>query len=201
MMAVNMWVFRHNLEKTIEAAAVLLRTDRTQRMNYMKLLKLLYIADRESIKETGRPITGDHVVAMERGPVLSRTLDLIRGLDARSDQWSRFIEEDHHYVKLIESPGRGHLCRADIQTLERVAGRFEDYDEWDMVEYTHTLPEWLKNKSGTASRPIPLGDILSALGMADKEQDISARARESSAIRSFFGRNRSTHEAGRHVPN
>jgi hypothetical protein len=32
--------------------------------------KLLYLADRESLKKTGRPITGDRVVAMEHGPVL-----------------------------------------------------------------------------------------------------------------------------------
>lgn len=39
-------------------------------MSYLRMLKLLYLADRESLKETGHTITGDRVVAMEHGPVL-----------------------------------------------------------------------------------------------------------------------------------
>src|SRR5271155_4089348 len=64
--------------KTIQAIGVLLRADGVKRMNYMRLLKLLYMADRESLRETGRPITGGPVTAMERGPVLEEVYDLIR---------------------------------------------------------------------------------------------------------------------------
>jgi uncharacterized phage-associated protein len=58
---------------------VLLRQDGVRCMNYMRLLKLLYIADRESLPRTGRPIVGGPVIAMERGPVLEEVFDLIRG--------------------------------------------------------------------------------------------------------------------------
>jgi uncharacterized phage-associated protein len=44
-------------------------------MNYMRLLKLLYIAERETLGRTGRPIVGGPVTAMERGPVLLEVLD------------------------------------------------------------------------------------------------------------------------------
>jgi hypothetical protein len=41
------------------------------RMEYVRLLKLLYIADREMMAEAGAPVTGDRAVAMDHGPVLS----------------------------------------------------------------------------------------------------------------------------------
>ena len=63
--------------KAAQAASVLL--DRHEgRMPYIKLLKLLYLADREALIETGLPITGDRFVSLKFGPVLSRVLDLIK---------------------------------------------------------------------------------------------------------------------------
>lgn len=51
------WVF--STEKAAQAVAVILKNSPDQQMDYRKIMALLYIADRESIKETGRPITGD----------------------------------------------------------------------------------------------------------------------------------------------
>ena len=70
-------VFRFNIEKTIQAIAALLHFHGSKEMSYLRMLKLLYLADRECLQETGRPITGDRVVAMEHGPVLSSVYDLI----------------------------------------------------------------------------------------------------------------------------
>jgi uncharacterized phage-associated protein len=62
--------------KATEAAAFLLsRSDQT--MNYMKLIKLLYLADREALIRWGRPISTDRYVSMKHGPVLSNVLNLI----------------------------------------------------------------------------------------------------------------------------
>src|SRR5437879_4780475 len=98
-------MFRFNLNKTIQAAAVLLEREPGERMNYMRLLKLLYLADRESLKDRGRPICGSPAFAMERGPVLGTVLDLIKGLDPDSDRWAEFIRKDHYDVELEKSPG------------------------------------------------------------------------------------------------
>ena len=181
-----MWAFRFNLVKTVQAAAVVLRATRAKRMNYMKLLKLLYICDRESIRDTGRPITGDIVCAMKRGPVLSRTLDLIKGTDLHAGEWESFIERDNYHAVLAHDPGRDQLSRYEASKLDEVARRYEACDEWQMVEETHTFPEWKKNDPGDSSKRIPLRDILEALGMADRESEIIEDARESTAISKFF---------------
>lgn len=51
------WVF--SPKKAAQVVAVLLKATPGGRMDYRKLMALLYIADRESIKETDTPITGD----------------------------------------------------------------------------------------------------------------------------------------------
>src|SRR5438105_515531 len=103
--------FRFDLQKTMQAVGVLLDYQRSRRMSYMRLLKLLYIADREALAETGHTITGDQAVAMKRGPVLSRTHDLIRGESSQSGEWEKYIHRDCFEVELLENPGRGDLSR------------------------------------------------------------------------------------------
>jgi len=59
-------------------------------MSYMKLIKLMYLADREALLRWGRPISTDRYVSMDKGPVLSRVLDLATDGDdpSRPAIWS-----------------------------------------------------------------------------------------------------------------
>ena len=92
---------RFNEVKATQAAARILR-NRGGRMSYMKLIKLLYLADREALARWGRNITTDNYVSMPHGPVLSHVLDLI------TDQpnpflaetfWARHISEPERYER------------------------------------------------------------------------------------------------------
>jgi len=86
-------------------------------MNYMRLLKLLYIADREMLAQHAQPITGDRVVAMERGPVLSRTYDLILGKTEDATEWAKFIKREHYEAVLADDPGVKQLSKAMMGKL------------------------------------------------------------------------------------
>ncbi len=66
---------RFNERKATQAAAHLLKL-RGGEMSFMKLINLLYLADRSALLQWVRPITTDSYVSMDRGPVLSRVLDL-----------------------------------------------------------------------------------------------------------------------------
>src|SRR5258705_6624824 len=68
---------RFNEQKTTEAAAHLIKRRGQGYMSYMKLIKLLYFADREALLRWGSPITADTFYSMDRGPVLSRVHDLV----------------------------------------------------------------------------------------------------------------------------
>lgn len=70
-------VLRFNERRATEAAARF-RKLRGNRMSYLKLIKLLYLLDREALLRWGRPVTTDRYVSMDNGPVVSRVYDLIR---------------------------------------------------------------------------------------------------------------------------
>jgi uncharacterized phage-associated protein len=179
---------RFDPTRTIQAAAVLLKTSPSHRMSRLRLLKLLYIADRETLQEAGRPITGDRAVAMKNGPVLSRTYDLIKGADLAAPEWERFFRNaDRWEVELIDEPGVGELSKYEIEKLQDVACRFEACDDWEVAEHTHGFPEWQKNRpDGNTQRPIPLEDLLEAVGLAEHQSDLLAEAQALSAFDSLL---------------
>lgn len=166
-----------NIDKTIQAAAYLLKREPARRENYMRLLKLLYIADRTSLKERAAPICGDTPYAMNRGPVPGTTLDLIKGRDPASEKWDRYIQRIGYDVCLKADPGNLHLSRAEMGILDRVANRFRNLDEWALVGWCHKyVPEYEKNwkeRGDKRRRRIPFDDVLEAIG----------RARQGPAIR------------------
>ena len=102
-----MFRFEFKFTKALQAAAYLLRREKYQSMNYMRLIKVLYLADRESIRLTGRPITGDRFAAMKRGPVLSEVLDLLKGEHLCSPDWAQYIARAEYDVQLVRDPDRG----------------------------------------------------------------------------------------------
>jgi uncharacterized phage-associated protein len=159
--------FVFNREKAIEAVGVLLRSNRHRRMHFLRLLKLLYIADRESLRDTGRFITGDRPVAMKRGPVLNAVYGMIKGENIGTPTWNKYFRCDGWELCFASrEPSLGELSRYEIEKLTEIARRYEDKDEWGMVEETHKLPEWSRNNPGDSVREIPLSHILEAVGRA-----------------------------------
>jgi uncharacterized phage-associated protein len=186
--AVSSLEFRFDFERALQAAGVLLSYERARRMNFMRLLKLLYVADRESLAETGRPITGDRAVALKRGPVLGRVYDLIKGQSPRAGEWGRFILTDRYEVELVGEPGRGKLSRQDVARLRAVYDRYRDLDEWALSEETHNFPEWRQHfPGGDGCADIPWEDALAAAGRADLAEDAARDERARRLFDRVFG--------------
>jgi len=163
-----MFHWHFNLTKSIQAAAELLVKEPGKQMSRLRLIKMLYIADREALKETGRPITWDRWVAMKHGPVLSRFYDVIKGEEVGSSELAKFVEQQGHQLTLKSDPGKDQLNRFEIRKLSEISSRYRDLGDWDLVEVTHRFPEWVKNDPGESSRVIPLQDILAGVGMDAK---------------------------------
>lgn len=158
--------FVYEDRKTAQAASVLLHAN-GGRMNYMKLLKLLYLADRQSLIDTGYTISGDTLVSMDRGPVLSKTYELINWGDAESE-WKKYISDpDHYEVRAICESEYGALSDYEEELLLNVFEQFRDFSQWDLVNYTHELPEWTDPRG--SSRPIDARVILREAGKSDEE--------------------------------
>ena len=160
---------RFNEVKATQAAARLLR-NRGGRMKYLKLIKLLYLADREALSRWGRPITTDNYVSMDNGPVLSQILKRIDDGAAPGEPtfWtSHIIPCGDWDVLLTGDPSDGQLSEAEEELLDFIFEQHGHRNRWDIVNYVHTLPEW-KDPAGSAI-PIDYRDILKALNKSHDE--------------------------------
>ena len=139
-------------------------------MNHMKLVKLLYLADRKALLQWGRPITFDYYVSMPHGPVLSFTLDKINDSAPPdgSSYWHGLISErkDHEVCLLGEAPN-DRLSPAEEEILDAVFGEYGSMSPWEIRDFSHTLPEWRDPKG--SSVPIEIRDILLSEGRSDNE--------------------------------
>ncbi|MDV3353462.1 DUF4065 domain-containing protein [Leptolyngbyaceae cyanobacterium CCMR0082] len=161
--------FQFQPEKAIAAAALLLKCH-GEPIKYLGLLKMLYIADRVALAQMEQPITGDHYVSMDYGPVLSGVYDLIKGqpVDDALPLWSKFISpREDNCVSLLEDPGNGELCEEEEEILQQVYNTFGHLDPFEVAEWTHDLPEW-SDPEGSAI-PIVVEEILKNLGKSDAE--------------------------------
>lgn len=176
-----------NIKKAIQVVSTILHVHGNKEMSYLRLLKLMYIADRESIGETGQPITGDRVVAMEYGPVLSGVYSLIKKGDTTGwPVWSEYIRTRGYRIEQIKKIGNEKLSRYEIGKLRELTERYEDKTEWELVKITHEFPEWKQNDPGKSSKPIPLTHILAALGRSADESAIVQEAFDQQAFDRLF---------------
>lgn len=139
-------------------------------MPHMKLIKLLYLADREALGRFGRPITFDWYFSLPHGPVLSFTLDMINAEPdpAGPSYWHTFISERReHQVELNREPPPDQLSPAEQSVLDDVFERFGRMSVWELRDYCHSLPEW-RDPQGSRL-PIQLRDILLAQGLGEEE--------------------------------
>lgn len=163
--------FAFDSRKTAQAAAHLIHLNGGS-LNYMVLIKLLYLADRQSLIETGMPITGDKMVAMPHGPVLSRTYDEINMgesiIPQLSSAWYKYVTEPQDYiVKNKQAAEDDQLSAYELQLLASVYNKFGGMNKWALRDYTHELPEWTDPNG--SSHPIEPETILRACGKSDEE--------------------------------
>ncbi len=155
--------------KSTAAAAYMLRL-RGGRMSYLKLIKLLYLADREALNRWGFNITTDGYVSMEHGPVVSNTYNLMVSDDGQHEFWSQYITPPLGVYEIALKSDLipdGQLSRSEEKLLSEIYGTYGTWNRWKLRDYTHTLPEW-KNP-GNSSLPITVRDILKAQGNSETE--------------------------------
>lgn len=184
-----------NEKRTAQAAAFMLH-QAGGRLPLLKLMKLLYLAERESLRAYGEPISGDKLVSMPNGPVLSKTLNMMNGWggDTRGG-WNDWIEDraGHDFAlrdpSMIRSPEKDllELSLSDLEILGSVWERFGHMEKFDLVEHTHSgaCPEWEDPRG--SSRPIPPGRLFKALGYSDEAtrsavEHLKERARLNAAM-------------------
>lgn len=140
-------------------------------LKVLKLMKLLYLAERRSFEAFGEPMIGDRLVSMPHGPVLSSTYNHMNGeLLSVEGGWDSWVaDRAEHDLELrnpraLRSPEQDllELSDADLQILGETWQKFGRMDQWELREYTHDhCPEW-KDPDGSMipMRPEELFEAL-----------------------------------------
>lgn len=161
------------IEKLIQSVGYLLKKY-DHRLNYTKLIKELYLADRDSLRATNQTITGDTYVSMKNGPVLSGLYDLIKGQYKDSHiqlLWnSRFSTDGRDLLAIVDRIPEGKLSRFEKQTIDNIDEEFHSKSYGQMIDYVHNpaiCPEW--KDPGLSSVSITMDELLSAIGRSPEE--------------------------------
>lgn len=178
--------FKFDARKAADAAAFLIQRHGGE-MNYMKLIKLLYVAERTSLDRFGRPIIGDRYVSMKFGPVVSKVYNLIKEEEDYLP-WSVLIEKVSDTTVAVRSePDLGSLSDADIAILTEVSDLYQKMDQFKLSKLTHDeFEEW--TNPGNSSRPITVERVLEVLGKSPEEIDrIRRNTEEKQSFDRLFG--------------
>ena len=167
-------------------------------MPHLKLMKLMYLADRLCYERYERSMSNDDAVSMDYGPVLSKTYNLMKG-ETESASWSSYISPiKNNEISLVADISSssldgeifffklGKLSRADVKVLDEVYSMYEHMTQFDLSDYTHEFPEW-QNPHGS-SVPISVAAILRAVGKEPEviEQVVEELEEREELVSPFF---------------
>jgi len=151
-------------EKTTHAAAYLLHKAGGT-MHYLKLVQLMYLADRAMYDRYEFSMTGDKPISTDHGIMLSATLDLMLGQNP-SDIWSSHIstvkDDELSLVINIEPTKLGRLSRGNREIMDEIFVQYGHKSIQEVCKATKGLPEWEDPHGG--SKPVEIAAILVALG-------------------------------------
>jgi uncharacterized phage-associated protein len=120
-------------------------------INYMKALKLLYLADRLHLRKYGRLITDDRLVAMKNGTLGSQAKDIIQHKDTLPYVVYEYTEDKlkrdlDNYTITSNFDGIDRLSETDVECVDKVYSELGNRKEFDLAELTHDLPEWKRHQ-------------------------------------------------------
>jgi uncharacterized phage-associated protein len=127
------------------------------KINKMKALKLIFLADRYHLRKYGRLVTDDCYVAMEYGPVPSTVRNIAEADKYLSKTFKKYASR---YIKRIESGRRieshepvdeSYFSDSDVEALNFAWNNFGHLDEWGISDFTHNYPEWERHESSILS--------------------------------------------------
>ena len=142
----------------------------------MKLIKLMYLCERESIDRRGRPIFYDEYYSMKDGPVCSSALNAINGkFDLKT--WSAFLRKsgakDIHATRTFAPDDMDEISKSDQQIIDAIWKKFAHMTSSQLRRWTHdNCHEYTHVENGRL--PIRPEDISTALGHSDSTELNSA---------------------------
>lgn len=166
--------FYFNERKASQAAAYLIRRQPARSVSLLKLIKLLYLADRRALTETGVTITRDKIVVMKHGLVLSNIYDKTKEDGSEPDEWFQYMTaKENNCIGLTEGgwdeteDSIDELSEYETSVLDAIDAEYGRMTPWQLRDITHALPEF--TDPGDSSIPIDPAEVLRHSGMSEED--------------------------------
>lgn len=130
----------------------------------LKLVKLMYLAEREAMRRFLLPIIGDQIFAMRQGMVVSITARLVRGEGEDYGEWNQHIVGTARGLgirKGVSVEQLDCLSEDDLGVIQSVWDRYGSKSQDELVHVVHhRLLEWIEHWDNVADRkthavPVP----------------------------------------------
>ena len=145
-----MSMVRTKVVKMSQIIGYIFKVSKIPKINRVKLIKLIWAADRYHIRKYGRLVSGDTYYAMTHGPVSSLALDI-----AQLTEW-KFNDDEYAFLeKLFNSDKKDtwieggvsidddYLSETDKEAIEFSWSTFGKFDNFYLADkISHRYPEW-----------------------------------------------------------
>jgi hypothetical protein len=170
--------FPVNGKKAAQAAARLIEKSGNP-IDYLRLCKLAYLADRQSILSRGVPIIGGSYFSMRKGPTIGEFMGFVNQRN-NPPQWNETVSPRFgNEVRLQRSPTFDALSKVELEILDLVVAQHAQRTTDELVQWCHdNCPEYEEVAQGRR-KPIPVEGILRGVGKSEKRiQKVLEDARE-----------------------
>lgn len=141
----------------------------TQAINYLtkkeggqidklKLIKLIYFADRYHLRRYGRPMLNDAYFAMPLGPVGSSVKDIAEFSDFLAEEERGYASKyfarggQNNTVVSVSEVDTNVFSKSEVEALDFAYNKFGKYLAPTLINIAHRYPEWDKFKSALESK-------------------------------------------------
>lgn len=142
-------------------------------LEILKLVKLLYLADRESLKQRRTVIIGGTYYSLKHGPITSEALDLIDdGTRTGDSPWELLISDRANNRVGIRAELKNYdaLAESELRVLTEVWDTFGGKGKWELVDWTHAhCEEW--SNPGTGRIKISARKLAESFNWKESEID------------------------------
>lgn len=134
--------------KIIQALTYLADNQPEKVIDNMKAFKLLWLADRYHLRQTGRTITGDSYYAMPFGIVPSDAKCILEDEKTKLKNPKGYKNQyicctGKHQFTAISHPDLTVFSDSDQEALDKVLKVYGSYDAMRLSDLSHKFPEWL----------------------------------------------------------
>ncbi len=177
--------------KVTQLAAFFLGQNCPKPMPRSQLMALLYLADRESVRATGWPISDDQLMSTRKGPILSTTAKLMEaGGESRHGAWPAWVETRNDQIVSLRRPFNtlelDEISPVELDILATIQHQFGAMDSMEirswMLDHCDELRE-----SSLLDHPVQWKVLARAVGYGEvAAAGLAEQIREQNKIESVF---------------